>query len=61
MIGDNYTLFQRHDAEQERRLEKMPVCWLCGEHIQQDDAVQMFGKWFCDDCLDSCRVSIDFD
>lgn len=61
MIGDNYTLFLQHDAEQERQLAKLPVCWLCGEHIQQDSAVQMYGRWYCDNCLDDCRVTIDYD
>ena len=53
--------FDRHCAEQERQLEKLPVCCDCGEHIQQEDAVVIDGNWYCDDCLDNLRTSIDVD
>lgn len=49
---DNYDLFAKHDAEQERQLRKLPVCSCCKEHIQQDKAVRHNGKWFCENCED---------
>ena len=53
--------FERHDREQQRKLEKMPVCKECGEHIQQEDAVLLDGNWYCDDCLFDLRTSIEVD
>ena len=58
-LPDNYSLFLRHDQHQEERLQQLPTCWICGEYIQQDTAVTMFGKYFCDDCLNDNRISID--
>lgn len=43
----------------EDELEKMPVCSECGEHIQQDEAVYIGGNWYCDGCIDKCRVSTE--
>lgn len=56
---DNYRLWEMHDAEQERQLAKLPLCCLCEEHIQQDMAVCINGEWYCDNCLDENRKSID--
>ena len=52
MPFDNLDLFERHDAEQEARLRKMPICCKCKEHIQQEEAVKHKGKWYCEDCED---------
>ena len=49
MIADNSDLFERHDAEQEAELRKLPVCCKCKEHIQQEEAVCYNGKWYCED------------
>jgi formylmethanofuran dehydrogenase subunit E len=51
--------FNRHDAEQQKHLNRLPVCYGCGEPIQQDDAVCIEGFWFCDDCLDDMRERIE--
>ena len=48
---DNYSLWKNHDAEQEEALSKLPICRICGEHIQQDTAICIDGKWYCDHCL----------
>ena len=47
--------FERHDAKQQKKLERLPVCCCCEEHIQQEKAVHMDGRWYCDDCLDDMR------
>ena len=47
--------FERYDAEREWKLNRLPVCWCCGEHIQQEDAITIrklkIGKIrICDGC-----------
>ena len=53
--------FNRWDAEQTARLKQLPCCKECGEHIQQEDAVFLNGKWYCDDCLHEARRTIEVD
>ena len=55
---DNYEMWERHDAEQERQLQKLPKCILCGEPIQQDFAVHLFGGYICDTCLEDARREV---
>jgi len=50
--------FDRWDAEQSRQERELPCCVDCGEHIHQEDAVYMDGRWFCDSCLDSYRMAV---
>lgn len=45
--------FERHDAEQARQLEQLPVCADCDEHIQDETAYYINGEWICKDCMDS--------
>ena len=49
--------------ELERELERRPVCVKCKEHIQDEDAYEIDGEYYCDDCahdwLWDRRVSID--
>lgn len=56
---DNLEKWERHDAEQERQLQRLPKCKICREPIQQADAVYMFGGFICDECLDEARRWID--
>ena len=44
---DNYDLFSMHQAEQDRWLEKRPICDCCGEHIQEDRAFYYNDQYFC--------------
>ena len=46
-MPDNYDLFAMHDAEQEKRLERLPVCEYCGEPIQQEKAIYYNDQWCC--------------
>lgn len=55
MSSDPIADFEKYDAERERKLKQLPVCCLCGDHIQQDTAVHFKGKWVCDGCLDDLR------
>lgn len=51
--------FEEMDRRQSQWLERRPVCICCGEHIQDDSAVQIRGDYYCDRCLDDMRVYID--
>ena len=50
---------ERHDAECQRKLNKLPKCFLCGEPIQQEEAFHLktfcIDKWVCDECLENNR------
>lgn len=48
---DNYDLWERHDAEQNRQLEALPICADCGNHIQDEQAYYINGEWICHDCM----------
>ena len=50
---------ERYSADQEEQLRKLPICCNCKEHIQQEDAVRIAGKWYCDGCLDDMREEIE--
>ena len=48
------------ETEKEMKyLAKLPKCSECKEPIQQDDAVCLNGKWYCDECLDDMREDIE--
>ena len=47
---DNYDLWEQHDAEQEEWLRSKPKCCRCGEHIQQEEAVEYDGEYWCEEC-----------
>lgn len=42
--------FEKHDAEQEAELEKMPVCTNCLEHIQGGYLFDIEGEIYCEEC-----------
>ena len=45
--------FHRHDREQEAWLKKLPICDLCGEHIQSEQLFDIEGDLYCEDCGES--------
>ena len=45
----------RHFADEYDGLKDLPVCANCGEPIQQESAVKIGDKWYCDACLDDAR------
>ena len=51
--------FQMQDSENEEILESHPCCEICGERIDQEDAVMIpnYG-YVCDGCLESNREDI---
>lgn len=52
-MDDNYSLWERHEREQERWLAKLPVCDYCEQHIQDDHYYEIDGEIICPDCLES--------
>ena len=44
--------FEATDREQERQLEKFPVCEHCGKPIQGEYLYLIDGEFICPDCLD---------
>lgn len=50
-----------HDWETQRWLDSLPKCERCDEPIQQEKAVCIDGKYYCDECLDELRESIGDD
>lgn len=53
--------FLMHNAEQQRKLEQLPICKKCGYPIQQECAVLLGEHWYCDDCLREARTPIEVD
>ena len=52
-IGDNYTLFEQHEAEEERLLARCPTCDRCGEKITDEYGYEIeSGELWCRDCVD---------
>ena len=60
-IPDNYDLWKSRDREQEEWLQHRPKCICCGEHIQDDSAVQLKGDYYCDRCLDDVEVKVELE
>lgn len=44
--------FHRHDAMQEDRLSRCPICDCCGEPIQEDYYYETDEGIFCDNCFE---------
>lgn len=43
--------FARHDADQARALEKLPVCEYCWQPIQDEEFYQLNGVCICESCM----------
>ena len=43
--------FERHDAEQQKMLKKLPKCVHCGEPIQDEHLYDIDGELFCEECM----------
>ncbi len=61
-IPDNYDMWLTHEAEQEKLLERLPVCRCCGERIQNKYYFYIEGNILCEDCMnDKYRRSVEED
>lgn len=45
--------FLRYDREQQRKLDKLPKCDICGEPLQDGYYYLINGEALCHDCLDN--------
>lgn len=52
-MPDNYSMWKRHEAEQEAWLSRLPVCEYCDNPIQDDYYFEIGGGIICQDCLDA--------
>lgn len=43
--------FDRHEAEQERELSKLPKCYECEHPIQTEECFEINGELICPECL----------
>lgn len=56
--------FERYDAEQQRKLDRLPKCAYCGEPIQDEKCYRINGDLVHTDCAEeyldkNCEVSTD--
>ena len=51
-VPDNYDAFVKHEADQEEKMARLPVCDYCGNAIQDDWYYEIDGEKFCPDCMD---------
>ena len=52
-MDDNYSLWRRHNAEEERWLAKRPVCRICHEPIQDERLFDIEGNLYHEECAES--------
>lgn len=50
-IPDVYDLWRDHEREQEKLLERLPNCEICGKIIQDDFYYEINDAIICEDCL----------
>ena len=51
--------YLHHEMELEEKLNRLPVCALCGYHIQQDMALRLNGDWICDTCISDNTYTVE--
>lgn len=44
--------YNRYDADQQRELERLPVCAECGHPITDDGCYKINDQLICEECLD---------
>lgn len=58
-IPDNYDAFCQHEAEQQAKLDKLPICCECGERIQTEDCYVFDDDIYCLDCMEEHRMWVE--
>ena len=51
-VPDNYDMFVEYQAEQDRKLSKLPECSVCFEPIQDEHCYLINDELICPDCMD---------
>lgn len=44
-----------YEAERERKMQELPICDFCGDHITDDSYHEICGLNICDRCLEDHR------
>ncbi len=52
-IPDNYDLWEAHERDQQRQLERLPICADCGEPVQDDHFYLINDEVICPNCLEA--------
>lgn len=50
--------FAAWDADQQRKLDRLPECADCGNPIQDETAFYIDGEWICEDCIEAYRRDV---
>ncbi len=50
---------EQYYAEGEDWLAKRPVCAECGDHITDETAFHIHGRWFCRSCMRDFEEDIE--
>ena len=53
--------YDRYDAEEWEKEQKLPICPYCGDRIYTEKAVKLDGEFVCDDCIDNMREYVTTD
>ena len=51
MTGDPLRDFDLYEAEQEKKMKKLPKCYECGEPIQDEECYEINDELICPKCL----------
>ena len=51
--------YYNFETQQEKALQKLPLCNECGEHIQDDYCYVINDEVICEDCMSNYRKPID--
>ena len=49
---DNYDIWEAHERELEKRLERLPVCDVCNQPIQDEHLYLINDEFICPECLE---------
>lgn len=52
-VPDNYDMYVRHEAEEVREMERLPVCADCDQPITDDHLYDINGSYICPNCMES--------
>lgn len=56
---DPHADFDRWDAEEQKALDKLPICADCGEPVQDDHFYEICDEVICPDCIENYRKPIE--
>ena len=58
-VPDYTDLHAEYEREQERRLERLPKCEVCGEPIVDEQFYNIEGTYICMVCIEDFKVDTD--